>query len=149
MKGRMGFSLFAAASAFTTLVAGASPASAQVADHLKCYRLRDTLTSVKYTANLTGLAVEPGCVVRARGKYLCVSSTKTGVTPTPPGGGPTAPGVAGKFICYRVKCPPHAQIAGQALNDQFGVRTGTAVTPQLLCAPASPNGGFPRDSAAF
>src|SRR6185295_3091312 len=103
MKGRLGVTLFAAAAGFAALVASASPASAQVADHLKCYRLRDSLTSVKYTANLTGLAVEPGCTVRARGKYLCVSSTKTGVTPTPPGGGPVAPGPAGKFICYRVK----------------------------------------------
>ena len=148
MKGRMGLSLFAAAAAFAGIVASASPASAQ-ADHLKCYRLRDSLTSVKYTASLTGLAVEPGCVIRARGKYLCVASTKTAVTPTPPGGGPSTPSPAGKFICYRVKCPPHAQIPGQALNDQFGVRTGTAVTTQLLCAPASPSGAFLDDSAAF
>jgi hypothetical protein len=139
---------FIAAAALAFVVGAARPASAQVGDHLKCYRIRDTLVSVKYTANTTGLAVQAGCVVRARAKSLCVSTTKTGVVPTPPGGGPSTPGPAGKFLCYRMKCPPHAQIPGQSLNDQFGVRVGTAVVAQMLCTPASPSGAFLDASAS-
>ena len=104
--------------------------------------MRDGLTSVTYTANVAGLFAEPGCRIKARAKFLCVATTKTGVTPTPPGGGPTTPGAAGKFLCYRMKCPPHAQTPGQSLNDQFGTRVGTAVVSQMLCAPASPSGAF-------
>jgi len=64
---------------------------AQVPDHLKCYAIKDSLLSgvrnpVKsYTADLDGLAPEPGCVIKMPAKYLCVDTTKANVQPTPPG----------------------------------------------------------------
>ena len=44
-------------------VAGVSFARAQT-DHLECYKVGDALPATKYTADLAGLAVEPGCVVK-------------------------------------------------------------------------------------
>src|SRR5262249_60052450 len=64
---------------------------AQVPDHLKCYAIKDSLLSgvrnpVKsYTADLDGLAPEPGCVIKMPAKYLCMDTTKANVQPTPPG----------------------------------------------------------------
>jgi hypothetical protein len=76
------------------LILGLLPAlgHAQVADHLKCYAIKDPLlsnspTPVKtYTADLNGLAPEPGCVIKMPAKYLCVETTKANVQPPPPGG---------------------------------------------------------------
>lgn len=133
--------LFVAAAALAFLAGSAGPVSAQVADHLKCYRIRDPITSVRYTANLQGLTAQPGCTVKARAKMLCVATTKTNVSPTPPGGGPSSPSAAGKFLCYRVKCA-RQNLAGQALSDQFGARSVIPRTTAMLCAPASPSGAF-------
>jgi hypothetical protein len=130
-----------AATALAFVVGGASPVGAQVADHLKCYRVRDPIASVRYTANLQGLLPQPGCTVRARAAMLCVATTKTGVSPTPPGGGPSTPSPAGKFLCYRVKCARQT-LPNQTLSDQFGGRTVTPRTTAMLCAPASPSGAF-------
>src|SRR5437016_12750764 len=79
--------------------AGAQP----VADHLKCYQVRDPRPKASYTADLQGLAPEPGCTIKVPGKLLCVETTKTNVQPPPAGGAPGNP--AGRFVCYNVKCP--------------------------------------------
>jgi hypothetical protein len=115
------------------LLTGASPAGAQ-ANHLKCYKIKDPAPKATYMANLTGLAPENGCLIKVPAKELCVASTKVGVSPTPPGGGPTG-GTAGTFLCYKIKCPRGA-VTGVALQDQFGTRAVTPSTAKLLCAPA-------------
>src|SRR5262245_58154055 len=76
---------------------------AQVPDHLKCYKIKESAKKVTYTADLGGLAPEPGCQVKVPGKLLCVETTKTNVSPTPPGA--PAGQAAGQFLCYKVKCP--------------------------------------------
>ena len=133
--------LFVAAAALAFLAGGSTPAKAQTPDHLRCYRIRDPITSVRYTANLQGIQPSPGCTVRARAKMLCVQTTKTGVSPTPPGRGPSSPGAAGKFLCYRVKCARQT-LANQTLADQFGSRSVSPRATSMLCAPASPSGAF-------
>jgi hypothetical protein len=55
-----------------------------------------------YTADLNGLAPEPGCVIKMPAKYLCAQTSKTNVQPTPPGS--TDGPAAGQFLCYKVKC---------------------------------------------
>ena len=48
---------------------------------------------VQYTATLVsgiGLNTEAGCAIRGPARLVCVPVSKTSVTPTPPGGGPTA-----------------------------------------------------------
>src|SRR6266853_4218591 len=112
----------------------AAPGVAQpVADHLKCYKARDTQAKAVYKADLGGLVAEPGCLIKVPGNLLCVEATKTGITPTPPGG-PDNTGPAGRFLCYKVKCPKAAVTALQ-WHDQFGTRTVTPSTPKIVCAP--------------
>jgi len=115
----------------------ATPVGAQpVPDHLKCYKAKDSAPKASYTADLGGLVAEPGCIIKVPGNLLCVEATKTNITPTPPGGPDTA-GPAGRFLCYKIKCPKAALPAVQ-WNDQFGTRTVTPKTPKIVCAPEIP-----------
>jgi hypothetical protein len=113
----------------------AATASAQIADHLECYKVRDPQAKTSYTADLGGLVAEPGCLIRVPAKMACVPSTKTNVQPTPPGTGGS--GTPNAFGCYKIKCPKSA-LPAVALNDQFGSRSVTPITPKLLCAPVTP-----------
>ena len=110
----------------------AAPTAAQVPDHLKCYKVKDPQEKSVYTADLGGLQAEPGCVIRVPGKLLCVETTKTNVTPTPPGVDDT--GAAGRFLCYKVKCPK-ATPPAVPWTDQFGTRSLTPGVAKVLCAP--------------
>jgi hypothetical protein len=114
----------------------ASPGRAQVPDHLQCYRVKDPLRRTLYTADVSGLAVAPGCLVKAPAKLLCVEAQKTNVVPAPPG---SADGVQPpRFACYKLKCDKQA-LAPVLFTDQFGSRTLTPVASKMLCAPAGPN----------
>jgi len=114
-------------------VLAAAVVDAETPDHLECYRVRDSLARTTYRADLAGLAPEPGCVVRTPARLLCVATPKTLVTPPPPGGVEGVP--AGRFLCYRVRCPRNA-VVPLGVRDQFGTRD---VRPRpastLLCAP--------------
>jgi len=122
------FSLAAVAIGLTFL---ARAAYAQ--DHLECYKIKDLAPKVPYTADLAGLNAEPGCTVKVPAKLLCVDTTKTNVVPPPPGA-PAGP-PAGRFACYKVKCPKTTH-AFDTLTDQFGTRQVQPKTSSLLCAPA-------------
>jgi hypothetical protein len=119
-----------AACLVAAILAGSS-ASAQTADHLECYKVRDSLRAI-YTADLAGLVPEPGCIITAPGKFVCVASTTTNVSPVPPGGGGT--GTPNRFLCYRAKCP-HSALPAVDATDQFGTRTVTPLVSKMLCAP--------------
>jgi len=106
---------------------------AVVADHLKCYKIKDPQAKVKYTADLGGLIAEPGCTIKVPGQLFCTQATKTNVTPTPPGGADNT-GSAGRFLCYKVKCPK-ATLPTVPWHDQFGTRTLITKTASLVCAP--------------
>src|SRR5262245_60976585 len=84
--------------ALIAVVMAASPAAA---DH-ECSKIKDGATAVTYTADLAGLAAEPGCAIRVPAKLLCVDTTKSNVRPAPPGVGPMIQD-AGPFLCYAVK----------------------------------------------
>jgi hypothetical protein len=101
-------------------------------DHLACFKIRDTQPRVTYTADIAGLVLEPGCVVRVPAAMACVPATKSNVTPAPPGSGGT--GTPNSFFCYKMKCPKTAlpPVAG---SDQFGSRTVTPTVAKLVCAP--------------
>lgn len=111
------------------------PALADVPDHLKCYKVKDTLAKAKYTADLGGLVAEPGCVIKTPANMLCVETAKTNVTPVPPGAAPGS--AAGTFACYKVKCGGKRAKLPVTIDDQFGSRTAEANAPKLLCAPAN------------
>src|SRR5437870_113918 len=128
-----------AAGRFITLVVcltAAGAVSAQVADHLKCYKIKDPASRAKYTADLAGLVAEPGCIVHVPATLACVPATKSNVIPTPPGGGATGT-PPNAFGCYKIKCPK-ATLPAFQLNDQFGSRPVTPKMPSLLCAPVAP-----------
>ena len=108
----------------------AEPASAQVADHLKCYKIRDTAAKAAYTANLGGLAPEFGCVIKVPAKMLCVD-----VADPLPGGEPSA-APAGRFLCYALKCPRGA-LTALTVSDQFAARSVTPSSAKMVCAPAA------------
>ena len=113
----------------------ASPTAAQVPDHLKCFRVRDQLRQAFYGADLSGLVPQAGCRIKVPAAFICLPSTKTNVSPTPPSGGEGPP--AGGFACYRVKCP-RAELPGVVIDDQFGTRPGTPAFASMLCAPLNP-----------
>ena len=113
----------------------ALPAGAQpVGDHLKCYKVKDPLAKTSYSADLGGLVAEPGCTIKVPAIMACVPSSKTNVTPEPPGSGAT--GTPNAFGCYKIKCPK-AKLPAIPLNDQFGTRDVAPRAPRLLCAPAT------------
>lgn len=117
------------------LVAGSvAVAGAQsVADHLKCYKVKDTAPKASYTADVDGLAPQSGCLIKVPGNLLCVETTKTNVSPVPPGGADDS-GPAGRFLCYKLKCPK-AVLAPIQWHDQFGDRQVMPSTPKTVCAP--------------
>src|SRR5438552_9865598 len=74
-----------------------------VPDHLKCYKVQDSRPKASYTADLGGLVAEPGCKIKLPAKLLCVETAKTNVQPSPPAG--PSGNDAGRFACYKLKCP--------------------------------------------
>src|SRR5262245_60244768 len=70
--------------ATVVFVAFAGPATGQIADHLRCYKIKDPETRATYTANLDGLTPGVGCIIRVPAKLACVPSTKTNVAPRHP-----------------------------------------------------------------
>src|SRR5262245_49415114 len=129
----------------STALALATPAVAQVpvADHLKCYKVRDPLL-LSGTVDLDSpqFGVDPGCkIVRGIPPLFCVPATKTVVavrdratgqpiTPLPISGPDP-----GDRLCYKLKCeapaPPDIEV-----TDQFGTRTLSGLRAKLLCTPA-------------
>jgi hypothetical protein len=106
-----------------------------VSDHLKCYKIKDSLQKTAYTADLGGLAPEPGCRIKVPAKMLCIETAKENVQPPPPGGGGGG-SPAGTFVCYQVKCPK-AALPSVDIADQFGTRAAVPSAPKLLCAPTA------------
>jgi hypothetical protein len=114
------------------LLVSTLPAAAQVPDHLKCYKVKDPIPRVAYTADLNGFVPEAGCLVKLPAKLFCVDTTKTNVSPTPPGAPAGNP--AGRFACYKLKCPRVTPPSIQ-WTDQFGTRALQPVAAKMLCAP--------------
>ena len=57
------------------------PCGAQVPDHLKCQEVKDPSGKREFTADLGGLALEPGCVVKLPAKLLCEQATTANEQP--------------------------------------------------------------------
>ena len=122
------------------LIAG--PAQAQIGDHMRCYKIKDT-QKLKGTVDIDtaqfGLA--PNCKI-SKASLLCVPADKSNesvidrrtgdpVTPLPLSALP----LPGDQLCYRVKCkdtpPPDTEV-----TDQFGTRLVTKFKERFLCTPA-------------
>jgi hypothetical protein len=117
------------------VLAFAVTASAQVSDHLQCYKVKDPAARRTYTATLDGLVIQPGCVVKVPAELVCTDAEKSNVSPTPPG---APPGPSPRtYGCYKLQCP-RVTLPPVALNDQFGSRVVQPNRSRLLCAPATP-----------
>jgi hypothetical protein len=120
------------------ILAFATMAGAQPFDHLECYKIKDLAPKVKYTADLlpeqTQFLAQTGCQLKVPAKLFCIDVEKSNVMPAPPqvlNGQNTR-----DFLCYNLKCPPHAEVPLQ-VEDQFGTRNIKAKKkPFQLCAPA-------------
>ncbi len=128
-------SVLAAASAALILHTGiVGAAAAATADHLQCFKIKDSQAKTSYTATLTPsdpAFVPAGCTLKVPAKLLCVDAVKSNVVPTPAG---AADGVQlQKYLCYKAKCPKLAATA--SLTDQFGARSVTTKTTSIICAP--------------
>ena len=143
----MRFSALATASAVLLMVTLAAPVSAQVPDHLKCYKIKDPVRlAAVVDLDSPQFGLEAGCEVKAA-QMFCVPATKTvisaidkktGLPITPlPITGPDP----GDRICYKIKCPEPFPPDTEA-TDQFGTRTLTKFKTAMLCVPAV-KGGVP------
>jgi hypothetical protein len=122
-------------------------ALAQTMDHMTCLAVKDSAPRARYQATLTTAGGAQSCIVRAPAKLACVPTAKSDVTPTPPGGGPSA-STAGAFLCYRAKCPKTS--TSENAQDQFGNRVVLLKAARYLCAPANvgaPTPGLPATSS--
>jgi hypothetical protein len=106
-----------------------------VPDHLQCFKIKDDIEKTGYTFTITPddptFPAAAGCTMKTGAKLLCVDSSKSAVTPSPPG----APDGAqpGKFFCYKARCPvSEPTFTG---DDQFGTHGVEVKKTQFLCAP--------------
>ena len=124
------------------LILGIPPVSAGVTgalpDHLKCYRVRDSLPGDSAVLELFTPQFQSfeQCDMQVRARFLCAETIKRSVN-----GDPVTSGFpeAGDFMCYRVGCaedgffPPDREIL---VADQFGERPVRVGRAAMLCAPA-------------
>lgn len=124
----------------------ASTTLSQGPDHLKCYRIGDTLR-LSGTADLPSPQFGPdaGCKI-SKARLFCVPAEKTNVSVVDRS---TASPIVlqavtgpnpGDRVCYKMKCP--APVPDQLVSDQFGTRTVRRLRSALLCTPAV-KGGVP------
>src|SRR6476660_8097557 len=85
--------------------------------HLQCFKIKDPPPPATYKADQ--VLGEVGCVIRVPAKVLCIRTSKTNVTPAPPGGGPDVDLNEIIFLCYKEKCPK-TNFSIPTLKDQFG-----------------------------
>lgn len=103
-----------------------------MADHLACYKVKDSIAKRTYTADVDGVVAHAGCFVKMPAKLACLPSTKSNVDPLPPAGGGT--GATNGFLCYALKCPK-GTLPPVDLADQFGGRVLELKGVKMLCAP--------------
>jgi len=125
---------FVSLAAIAAFLFATSTAHAQ-ADHLQCFKIKDSLARKLYQADLVpsdnNFASSANCTVIVPAKLLCIDVQKTNVTPTPPG---SAAGLSGqKYLCYKVKCTTPQPAT--AMQDQFGSHSLVLKSTSLFCAP--------------
>jgi hypothetical protein len=142
--------------AVATLVAFAvgGTASAQVPDHLQCYKVKDTAIILKGTVDLEDTLSGPlsPCKISKAALY-CRGSIKSNpnvfnITTHIDTNGFTGVALADDQdrICYKVSCPKlDPAVADQTVTDQFGTHTLTKLKTGMLCTPASPGATFCGD----
>jgi hypothetical protein len=115
-------------------------ASAQVENHLSCWAIKDSAPQQRYQTTVATPAGTETCTVRTPARIACAASAVSGITPTPPGGGPTGT-TNGSFLCYPAKCSkPTANVN---VEDEFGRRLIRFRVSRFVCSPAAVNAPAP------
>ena len=116
-----------------------SAAPAQIADHIKCYRVK----ADGHTKGLVDLAPldnqlppETDCKVQGPRLY-CVPVTKQNVRVDPPAPGAPAGPEAIAHLCYKLKCKKPFP-APTTVTDQFGTFSLVFKGTSMLCTPIAP-----------
>jgi hypothetical protein len=128
----------------TVLVGQSGTGLAQVppgaeADHLKCYTVvKDQNIKDKVIIDLFNkqFGTESECSLLTKAPLFCAPSAKA-VGTNPPGDDPRGPKLESDFLCYRVRCPKLEKREIPLVDDQFGKRSITIKSAQLVCAPAT------------
>src|SRR5262249_40844733 len=127
-------------------IALASSASAQVQDHLQCYKAKDLSLVLKGTVDLNDGLSGPlaGCKVSSA-KMFCMgtaktnpafSTVRTAFTPLQYTGQPVPSDQM--RICYKASCPKlDPPEADQLVTDQFGQHNLTKLKTSMVCTPAN------------
>jgi len=128
-------SLFAAAVCLL-----ATPAAAQLHDHLKCYKVKDP-SSFSATVDLrpadgATFDVDAGCTIKVRSRQVCFPVGKSLVTSTSPHLDINGQELANAFLCYKARCPASPGPVSLQMSDQFGTRTLAGLRTSTVCAPA-------------
>ena len=130
--------------AVVAAVAVDAPSAFAQADHLKCFKAKD---SAKFNAGATLSAlqtqfgIDESCQIKGKGKLFCVPVTKqvTAFEDKSKAGIPQVP-ITGQTltddrVCYKIKCPK-SDIAPEVVTDQFGARSMGKFKAAFLCTPA-------------
>lgn len=132
--------LFTAAAAAVMFAATTIPALAQPYDHLKCFKIKDSVAPFGATADLRPLDsgafdVDVDCTIKVRSRELCIPVDKDR-TDEGPNLGVAGQDLANAFLCYAVKCPAETLPSAFTMSDQFGSRELSKLHTTRLCAPA-------------
>ncbi len=123
--------------AFVAVLAMTMPAAAQNdADHLTCYKVKDSL-KLKGTVDLdtSGLGVSAECKI-SKAKMFCAPSDAQNASDGVDTFSSAGPRSATERVCYKVKCPTPFPEA-QDVTDEFGTRTFEKFKTHMVCSPAT------------
>ena len=118
----------------------ATVAAAQPYDHLKCFKIKDSIDQFAAIANLmpadTGnFAVDSSCTIKVRSRELCIPIAKDR-TDAGPALAVDGQDLTNAFLCYAVKCPSEVLPESLLMSDQFGSRNLAKLHTTRVCAPA-------------
>lgn len=117
-------------------------AEAQVADHLKCYKIKGVKLEATVDLDSPEFGLEQGCKI-SKPSMVCVPVSKTvtdaSVELYPVNGEPQTE----DRICYKVECPQRAVPDTLRRVDQFGPHKLSRTRDFMLCTPAVKDCGTP------
>ena len=118
----------------------AGTASAQVHDHLRCFKIKDP-SSFHATVDVRPLddavfSVEAGCTIKVKSRQVCFAVEKDLVTTDAPTALVPGAELSNAFLCYSMRCPSSLLPESLDMSDQFGTRTLTGFRTSTICAPA-------------
>ncbi len=118
---------------------GSPLASAQPADHLQCFKIKDPIKLKGVVAlDAREYGLDPACKI-SKARMICIGAEKTLIEAFDRKerifplllGGPEAD----TRVCYKVKCP-RRKLPNPLVADQFGERTLEKLKTSMLCTPA-------------